>query len=407
MSELIKVSGRRQRIRQSLLANVSLLAPLGYLGGLHGAIAGSNGTDAPIVWIELGGQAEQTGGQNIVLAPVFMQNITAAARSSILGAQNPSPFSVGVEGKITIAPHNMNWIISAAVRYGRSNSARHDHNQTAYARYVKQFAVNPYSHFNQPPSALGDGQTKFNESHTVIDFQAGKDVGLGLFGSHGSSVISAGVRFAQFTTESDAVLNARPNAIVGAKVTGVRHFVSYYGNHSAVPYQYYPIGRAAYAASLHARRTTRALGPSISWDASIPIAGNVANTALTVDWGISGALLFGRQRSTTHHQTTGYTRVDFTQFIPRGSYYGRGYAIGGHYQSYKHGPTDRARSRSVTIPNLGGFAGLSLKFPNAKISLGYRADFFFRATDSGIDILDQTNLSFNGPFATVSIGLGG
>jgi hypothetical protein len=36
-----------------------------------------------------------------------------------------------------------------------------------------------------------------------------------------------------------------------------------------------------------------------------------------------------------------------------------------------------ARSRSVAIPNVGGFAELSYHYANAKISMGYRADFFF------------------------------
>jgi hypothetical protein len=59
------------------------------------------------------------------------------------------------------------------------------------------------------------------------------------------------------------------------------------------------------------------------------------------------------------------------------------------------------------VPNIGGMAGLSLKFPNAKVSLGYRADFFFGAMDGGIDIAHKENVGFYGPFAAISIGLGG
>ena len=43
------------------------------------------------------------------------------------------------------------------------------------------------------------------------------------------------------------------------------------------------------------------------------------------------------------------------------------------------------RTRTVIVPNLGGFAGVSYCFPDAKLSLGYRADFFFGAMDGGID----------------------
>jgi hypothetical protein len=41
------------------------------------------------------------------------------------------------------------------------------------------------------------------------------------------------------------------------------------------------------------------------------------------------------------------------------------------------------------------------------VSFGYRADFFFGAMDGGIDTRNTSTVSFHGPFATISIGLGG
>jgi hypothetical protein len=75
--------------------------------------------------------------------------------------------------------------------------------------------------------------------------------------------------------------------------------------------------------------------------------------------------------------------------------------------SYAHGPYEHSRSQAVTIPNVGGFVGGTLKFVNAKISLGYRADFFFGATDAGIDAVKKSTVGFYGPFAAISVGLGG
>jgi hypothetical protein len=66
-----------------------------------------------------------------------------------------------------------------------------------------------------------------------------------------------------------------------------------------------------------------------------------------------------------------------------------------------------ARSRSVAIPNVGGFAELSYHYANAKISMGYRADFILGAMDGGIDTRKTYDRNFHGPFATISIGLGG
>jgi hypothetical protein len=70
-------------------------------------------------------------------------------------------------------------------------------------------------------------------------------------------------------------------------------------------------------------------------------------------------------------------------------------------------PHHHTRSRAVTIPNVGGFAGFSVKFPNAKVSLGYRADLFFGAIDGGIDARKTYDRAFYGPFASFSVGLGG
>jgi len=58
-------------------------------------------------------------------------------------------------------------------------------------------------------------------------------------------------------------------------------------------------------------------------------------------------------------------------------------------------------------PLAQGFIGASLKFPNAKVSLGYRGDFFMGAMDGSIDRRKNETIGFYGPFATIGIGLGG
>jgi hypothetical protein len=63
------------------------------------------------------------------------------------------------------------------------------------------------------------------------------------------------------------------------------------------------------------------------------------------------------------------------------------------------------RSRSVVVLNVGGFAGVSFRYSNAKLSLGYRGDFFFDAMDEGIDTPKSSVVGFYGPFATIGIGL--
>ena len=71
-------------------------------------------------------------------------------------------------------------------------------------------------------------------------------------------------------------------------------------------------------------------------------------------------------------------------------------------------PTDNVnRSHNVTVPNLGGYAGLSVKYHDAKVSLGYRADTFFNAIDGGQYAVDKKDRGFYGPYFNISLGLGG
>jgi hypothetical protein len=60
----------------------------------------------------------------------------------------------------------------------------------------------------------------------------------------------------------------------------------------------------------------------------------------------------------------------------------------------------------IAIPNVGGLAGVSFRYANAKVSFGYRGDFFFGAMDAGIDTRKAETVGFHGPFASISVGLG-
>lgn len=381
MSELIQY-GNHANIRWKLLTGASVLVLAASWAGLAHAEDGDHST----VWIELGSQLERVDSQQEVFAPPFFANAPASVLAPMLDAQRAPRYTIGGEGKLTFTPEGSDWVFSAAVRYGRSNASRHKHHETNHPTVPLTISGNivtaPYSHFNE----FGDGQSKLASSHTILDFRVGKDVGLGMFGGGGTSVFNAGVRFAQFSSRMDVTLHARP--VYGSLPTfgspGVYNFHSrYLSNNTAV---------------IQAWRNTHAIGPALSWDASLPVAGNPSRTSVTVDWGVNAAVLFGRQKATVHHQTSG---AYFNGFLAGG------YGSNAKVSSYVHGPYDHERSRSVTIPNIGGFAGVSVKFPNAKVSLGYRADFFFNALDTGLDTHKSATIGFYGPFASVSVGLGG
>jgi outer membrane receptor protein involved in Fe transport len=341
----------------------------------------------PELWIDLGTQLERLRGAPETFAPSFFaapQPGFVAASPALLApmvsAQKPNSFSVAEDASITFAPSDSDWQFVASIHYGRSGDVKHKHYQTRHTPPLETFL-----YYKIPPlefDKFGDGQVAAKETHFVIDFQAGRDVGLGMFGATGSSVFSAGVRFAQFTSNTDATLHARPSYAPG------QYFVSQYIKFNGHKFQ-------TNEADLLAKRSTHAIGPSLSWNGSMPFAGTAADGEFTVDWGLNGAVLFGRQHARVHHKTTG---GKYSSFNPPS----KTNRISGYTKVIDHN-----RSKLVTIPNVGGFAGISMKWPNAKVSFGYRADFFLGALDGGIDSRKSETLGYMGPFAKISIGIGG
>jgi hypothetical protein len=369
MSELIHVS-ENSVIRRHLLASASAAVLLAYVS--LGDTAQAAGSDRPTVWLELGGQMESIQGSTGPFTAAFMALPSDAYdRGKLTGEQRSARFAFGFEGKAVVQPQGSDWSFSAAIRYGRSHANRHTHEQGPSAtRALYSFNIPKYA------APFDDIKTRYAESHTVLDFMAGKDVGLGRFGSEGKSTIDFGVRYAQFSQKSTLDAFARPE--VNILVHGFRGYLSFH----------------QYTMFANAERNFHGVGPSVSWNGSATLVGNADRGEATFDWGVNGALLFGRQKAKTAHSTQGY-------YLPPTYYFYLNYS---KFYQHDHHAT---RSRSVVVPNLGAFASISARRGNAKLSLGYRADFFFGAADTGIDARQTKTLGLYGPFATISIGLGG
>jgi hypothetical protein len=348
--------------------------------------------DRPTVWIEVGTQLERlTSGQES-FAPPFVSALLENPFTSPRKVQQPPLYSFGQEGRISFAPGTSDWIFSAAIRYGRANSSGNVHEQTVHppAEAIISIPVLNYYASSLIPVDVHRSAATASQTHNsflVLDFAAGRDVGLGVFGKHGSSTLNAGVRFAQFTSQTKSRIDSDPDFRVEYK-----YVTSFYGNPVFIkaPSQIWDI----YSAKLNVSRSFSGLGPSLAWDASATILGNPDSSTVTFDWGLNGALLFGRQKMSAHHTTMARHGTD-------------GHISGPLPTLYPTKSHNTARSRSVVVPNVGGFAGLSLRFPDAKVSVGYRIDAFFGAMDGGIDARKSYDRDFYGPFATISIGLGG
>jgi hypothetical protein len=353
MSEVTIATNGRNGFRRRLMTTASAAVLLACVAISSNAGAADDDAVAPF-WIELGGQFahQEIGQENFLPAFVLATPRPPFITASPDGVQKPPPSSWDGTLKIAYEPVGTDWVFSAAVLYGKSNRSRTLNQQTAHASHTSCCVYNAYQIIN----------AKNSETHTLLDFRAGKDVGLG---SGAGSVLSLGVRYAQFDSRSAVGIMSQPTNVNS--------------------YGYYHIFRANFAAE----RKFTGIGPSVAWDASANLFGNPSEGRITLDGGVDGAVLFGRQRASLHHQTTNNYKHNI------------------HYLSITQTHASPSRSKQVTVPNFGGFAGVSWRSPGAKVSVGYRADFFFGAMDGGIDTAHRENVGFYGPFATVSIGIGG
>ncbi len=363
MSEFTNKREYRIGFRRQLLVTVSGIALLCFAYETDRAQA----ADSASLWIELGGQFAQNESNPDAFLPPFLMTMPRPAFDAASPAEIEKGPASSWDGtaKIAFEPAGTDWLFSIGIRYG--TNARNDSRNERTA----QLSAGGLQAFYEAYQTITARNTR---SHAILDFQAGKDVGLGRFGSGGSSVFSVGLRYAQFNSRSIVGIQSQPTNIAPA-----------YGSYHK------------FNAVLAAKRKFTGIGPSLSWDASAGLIGNSSGGNISLDWGVNGALLFGRQRAQVRHQTGDVLHVPYTpthggDFVP--------------IPVYQHSASPN-RSKQVTVPNFGGFAGVSWRYPNAKVTLGYRADFFFGTMDGGIDTVRRENVGFYGPFASVSIGVGG
>jgi hypothetical protein len=363
MSELINTHDNRATIRWKLLTGASALALTAYVSSA--GVAKAEDAGHPILWIEAGGAFDQlTANNTLWLAP----------NTPVTQTHPAPPFGtlpqVGYDAdfKLSLTPNDSDWIYSVGLIYGRSlRGHKTNHDQT----YNTHLAVGTtagggkyvYTNWN-----FANEEQRSTTSHMILDFQAGKDVGLGMFG--GKSTLSAGIRWAKLNESASGHMLGATNA--------TKYFaVAPYATETRV------------TADFLAKHSFNGIGPSVSWNSTVPFAGN-ASDSLSIDWGINAALLFGKQKTRTNLHTHSSYCATFISGCTPGT---------GSTQSIK-------RNKSVMVPNLGGFAGISWRLPNAKISLGYKADYFFNAIDTGVYTRKTENRGFYGPYASISVGIG-
>ena len=313
----------RARLRWRLLASVSAAA-LFVSVGLHRRAEAEEPPVLPIV---------DPGRWQIA----FEGRLTAYGGADTLWSCDCIPLTIGPDygGDVGVSITRQmpnGWLASLGIRYGRS------------------FETDESIQYSYPPFYFG-ARASHVEQHGIVDFAVGRDVGLGLFGnSGGTSTITAGVRIANFQADTDLAYTA--------------------GIYTPSPPGYYTISTPG-----KIKRSFTGAGPRIAWNGSVPLE---RNPAFSFDWGVAGALLFGRQKSEFSFTYSGFV-------------------------------TAYARKKSVVVPNVEAFAALSWQLPDVpgRFTAGYRVDAFFNVIDGGHHESESVDRIIHGPFARFTIELDG
>ena len=347
----------------------------------------------PTLWIEFGGDvAAQTGGGEPYVPPFLADNLNSTAFRPTLPQriQGPQTYTYDKEATLTFEPEGTDWQLSASIRYGRAARFRNVTEEGPGERLpfdslsFSSSGIHIVHGYATPTKTnFSVTQAKSSQSHTIIDFLAGKDVGMGVLGGAGESTVGVGVRIAQIYSKSSSAIHARPD--INHYNIAPPYLKSYF--HS--PNLYIAATRFhTYAGFGAVKRKFQGIGPEINWKNALPIMGDRDAATIAVDWGVNAGLLFGRRKvSGEHHESGHYFNYKYRNF-----------------NYYTNPPVRFSRSKQVVVPNIGGFAGISVNYLNAKVRFGYRGDFFFNAMDTGWDREKSATVGFFGPYAKVSIG---
>jgi hypothetical protein len=224
-------------LRRKLLGTASALAMVGLLQVPQAARAGTSGDTDP--------------NWSLSATIVGQATFNSGSRTNYGDPSGSNPqvgINAGGDGVVALNLSKFGWNFGLSFNYG--------HTSDSHAGFGYSDATFPFF--------AGTGDVRHNESHKIIDFTAGQDVGLGWLGLDGMSVFSAGVEWANF----------------GADTVGNFSYSSKYFSTS-------------FARDIH--RRFNGIGPVISWDASTRIGDPGCH--LSLSWGAMASVLFGNRKA--------------------------------------------------------------------------------------------------------------
>ena len=337
-------------------------------------IGGHHTPGAPYaLTVEIGGGTDQFGGDAENYTPPWLGDSLNVVGGTLAAQTQDLDWGDTRDVKLTYAPSG-GWKVAGAYRFGKTNASHR----------VAAYGGNPPSHlFAADGPTLdydnhGISAVKDTEAHSILDFEVGRDLGLGAI----HSAVSAGLRYANFKSTSHVTIDG----IADSYIVPI------------VPLKYFPGAPRshfnAFTNTLDSEREFEGAGPSISWDAALRLWGDDTAGHADVDWSVSGGVLFGKQ--TTDNNETIWGQYD------------RGTASNQTRTTlYDETLSTVHRSHNVSVPNVSLTLGLSYSVERVKVSTGYSYDRFFNAIDGGVSEAKSYDRTIQGPYLKLAIGFGG
>lgn len=322
-------------LRRYLLGTASGAALIG------GAPLAHADTTIDHIYIDAGGQYSFQNGRT-ALPEIF----------DFFNGQSSIGLKNGWDGRGDIALQSGNWYLTLSADFGRSGVSKGGGAFVSnyYPKYFHRTAFSTtHDHVDSPGA-------KHEESHMVVDFTLGKDVGLGMFGLDGSSIVSLGVRYNHFVgrTRTNIHYSTQVNYFYSTGATNG----TYYTSHTLRKVNQQFVG----------------WGPVVTWKGKAPLEPDFA-----FSWGLTAAAVIGGRsfETTTSHFDGTVTR-------------------------------DIVRHREIISPQLGGYVGLVWQAPDSPldITVGYRGDAYFNIVDKGGFIPGKyADRIIHGPYAQIGFQL--
>ncbi|HEX5776249.1 MAG TPA: TonB-dependent receptor [Caulobacteraceae bacterium] len=283
----------------------------------------------------------------------------------------------GMEAKLTYAWLDTPWRVSLGARSGWAKNFG-KFNASVVGDSGCTYLCSGGGGMSSPHNWIRADATD-HEEQLLVDFDIGRDVGLG---AGIESSISAGLRYAEITSRTRLNMTGVPDWEVPDE--WVRGFL------------WQPSSRTYYDTDVTAEREFKGFGPTLAWDSSKALFGDNRTGRVNADWSVSGGVLFGKQKTSVEGEEIAS--------LYEGKY-------GERTPQPVSGPTaisvSDSRSKSATVPVLGAALGLSYEIQRVKISGGYRWERYFDVLDVGADEPKDADRTIDGPYLKISVGFGG